>query len=209
VSQARELQQYLFSGDTERIGNTTVAEVLDAPLRWRQGTDVAVVSMGWRGGLESGSGQQLHEALEAGAATYAAIGRLAAVPRLLMNERLTVPVLRELGVRLRCEGVLIYQAWQSDRYRWRLLDDDEGEAVLTIEGTLLHVRSGCVPFTASVDQRVLVRRMKDESTYDMMLRAQRLCLQDGLRTLGARLGERLDALSGIAAVSPAQTPTIR
>jgi hypothetical protein len=157
-----EIEESLFKEDQEVISNEAIKEILESRVALPRRLAIAVqeLSSGWHY-----VGQEA-EKLDVIAKTLAKSPRVVgvtAIPDLLLRRQPLrarsyyapeprIPHFREAAARLQCELVLFYRISADVRYRNRLLRRDETKVYATIEGLLLHTRTGIFPFTAMIDR---------------------------------------------------------
>ena len=107
------------------------------------------------------------------------------LPSLLVPAQPTVPVLREVAVRLQADALLVFRV-SGDLYRNdRLFRSDQFKAYATCEAVLLDVRTGAIPFTTVVTREHLTQKQEGDLTdADAQRRAQQQAVLLALGEMG-------------------------
>jgi hypothetical protein len=185
----------IFPSDIERAGNDEIGKVLDGKIPIKEGGHLAVLPIGNMYYVDSGHSDDLRKKIAESLAGNKYIGDVCRVPRMLLAEKITVPIIREIGARLQCENVLVYTSYDNYRYKRHVFSKDEIRASLTVEAVLINVRTGCIPIAMTVDEESIVKELKsDDDKYEFIKRAQRLCLESGLMKACDRINKVLSAV---------------
>lgn len=173
----------LFSGAGNTLSDSTIAQLLDTPVQIPDSARIAVLQVSTRGSVPSYSYYRLTEreldAQEAYLDTLRAqllpggVGEVEFLPSLLVPEEPSIPVLREIAVRLQADALLVFRV-SSDLFQdARFFDNDEFKAYATCEAVLMDVRTGALPFSTVVTRSYLTKKRKDDlSNADARRRAE-------------------------------------
>lgn len=182
----------LFPADTAVIGNEAVAQILDNDIILKDEGRMGVLPMGSWMMRDVGLGAAHLTLLEAKLAPSTKIGAVERIPRLMLPERLTIPAIREIAARLRCETVLIYQTYVTNNYRSKVFGKDHLRTLITVEAVVLHIRTGTVPCSVIVDRDVNAQQQSGESDWDFARRAEAEAVASALEDIATRIRERLE-----------------
>ena len=86
------------------------------------------------------------------------------LPSLLVPEQPTVPVLREVAVRLQADALLVFRVHGNLFQNYRLFRGDQLKAYATCEAVLLDVRTGAIPFTTVATREYLTEKQEQDLT---------------------------------------------
>lgn len=186
------LQGSIFPADNALLGNDDLAKVLDGQVALREHGNLAILPIGYLPFMEAGSGDALRTAIQARLAGNRFVGEVITVPRMLLADKVTVPVIREMGARLQAENVLVFTAYQDTYLDWSVIRKDELRVQLTVEAVVVNVRTGCIPIAMAVDKRkVVIETAADFNRYEFVQRALRDCLTEGILDVCGRIESRL------------------
>lgn len=150
-----ELTGSLFEADTAVLSNAAIREILSSKITIPKKCNMAVVQLrpyrNYYYGRAGREGEHL-KIITNGLAESPRIGRATQIPEILLPEKLSIPVLRQAAARLQCELVLIYRVTEDVRYRGHIFTRDTAKVYSSVEGVLLHTRTGILPFTVIADQ---------------------------------------------------------
>ncbi len=111
------LEGSLFPSDTQALSNEAVDKILSGKLELKEKGRLAVLPIGGWNYHETGELGKYIGAITEALKPSAYIGEVVQIPRVLMPNQVTVPVLREVGARLQCENVLVYNISIDMRYQ--------------------------------------------------------------------------------------------
>jgi hypothetical protein len=181
----------LFPSDTQAISNEALDKILSQKVEFREKGRLAVLPIGGWNYQETGELASYVQALSSALSASPYVGEVMQIPRVLMPKQITVPVLREVGARLQCENVLIYNINIDVRYDWHVFTKDTSRNRVTIEAILLNVRSGIIPVTVIHDKLIDFTQAKGEESYEFFRRLQRdttlLALQEAAEKMVHKL----------------------
>ncbi len=210
-----EIEESLFIEDQEVISNEAIKKILESRVTLPGRITVAVQELGtgWR--YASQEAEKLDIVAQALKKSPRVVG-VTAIPELLLRRKPAprtaqyvrepgIPDFREAAARLQCELVLFYRITPDVRYRNRLLRRDEAKVFATVEGMLLHTRTGIFPFTALIDREHEGIEGKDDGLWQSLReRARREATVAALQALAA---EVLDFIATTSALDEAETST--
>jgi|GEM_PF-5969933 len=182
----------LFPADTAVIGNEAVTQILDTEIILKDEGRMGVLPIGSWMSRDAGLGAAHLTLLETKLAPSAKIGAVDRIPRLLLPERLTIPAIREVAARLRCETVLIYQTYVTNNYRSKVFGKDHLRTLITVEAVVLHTRTGTIPCSVIVDRDVDAKQQSGESDWDFARRAEAEAVASALDDIATRIRTRLE-----------------
>jgi hypothetical protein len=157
-----EIEESLFKEDQEVISNEAIKEILESRVALPRRLTIAVQELGSSWHFVGQDAEKLDIIARTLGKSPRVIG-VTAIPELLLRRKplrsrayytpeLRIPHFRKAAARLQCELVLFYRIRADVRYRNRLLRKDETKVFTTVEGLLLHTRTGIFPFTALIDR---------------------------------------------------------
>ena len=126
----------------------------------------------------------------------ARVDQITQIPDILIPRKtLTVSKVREAAARLQCELVLIYRIDHNVRYKYKWLGRDTSKVYSSVNGMLLHTRTGIVPFTTVVDQEhKTVEKKSGETTQELHQRTRHEVTLVALQKLGTELAAFLNSI---------------
>ncbi len=167
------LEGSLFPSDTQALSNEAVEKILAGNLQLREKGRLAVLPIGGWNYQETGELGKYIDTIAAPLSASPFVGEVVQIPRVLVPRQVTVPVLREVGARLQCEFVLVYNISIDMRYQANVFTKDESRNRVTVEAIVLHVRTGIIPVTVIQDKTIDFTQTKGEDTYEFIRRLQR------------------------------------
>jgi hypothetical protein len=192
AGQPRELEGSIFPDDQHQVSNEQVAQVLDGKIPLHDHGGLAVLSLGRWAWSDAGFTETARKTVADALAANRYVGDVATVPRLLMPDRVTIPVLREMAARMQCENILVYTVTDDSRYDYHPFAPDQIRVELTIEAVVLNVRTGCLPIAVALDREASFKmNPNDPSAYEFTRRAQRDVVLGGLKEVSARIDKIL------------------
>ena len=208
-----EIEESLFREDQEVISNEAIKEILESRVTLPGRITVAVQELGTGWSYASQEAEKLDIVARTLKKSPRVVG-VTAIPELLLRRKRAhrrasysleprIPDFREAAARLQCELVLFYKITADVRYRNRLLRRDEAKVFATVEGMLLHTRTGIFPFTALIDKEYEGIEAKDDGLWrSFSERARREATVAALQGLAA---EVLDFITTTAALDEVET----
>jgi hypothetical protein len=167
------LEGSLFPADTQALSNEAVDRILSGKLERREEGRLAVLPIGNWNYYETGEMGRYLDTIATTISPSPLVGEVVQIPRVLMPRQVTVPVLREVGARLQCEYVLVYNISIDMHYQANLFSKDESRNRVTVEAIVLQVRTGVIPVTVIQDQIIDFTQTKGEDSYEFIRRLQR------------------------------------
>ncbi len=185
----------LFSADGAGLDEATVARLLGARVEIPEAARIAVLQAPNRSlartyryygatEIEVGAREAYLDTLRARLLPSGA-REVELLPSLLVPSQPTVPVLREVAVRLQADALLVFRV-SSDLYQnYRLFRSDQIKAYATCEAVLLDVRTGAIPFTTVVTRDYLTQKQDGDLTdADAQRRAEQQAVLLALSQMG-------------------------
>ena len=184
------LETSLFRGDQDFASEDAVQKILSgrvvlppkakvAILKY-DGTDadrLAVAYYGyyyWRSEAYIKLQQEFLDTVQSKLLSSGRVSEAAALPSLLVPKQPTISMLRQAGVRLQADLLLVYRVTSDVYYEFHLFTKDEVKAYSTVEAVLLDVRTGIIPFTSIATKDLLTQRLsKEVDREEAMKRAQK------------------------------------
>ncbi len=153
-AQRDEMEDSLFKSDTAVLSNEAIREILSKKITIPSKCSLAVVQLRRHRYYHQGAGNEAEylKLISKGLAESPRIKRATQIPDILLPKKLSIPALREAAARLQCELVLIYRIHEDIRYRGHFFSRDTAKVYSSVEGVLLHTRTGIIPFTVIADQ---------------------------------------------------------
>jgi hypothetical protein len=107
------------------------------------------------------------------------------MPTLLTGSAPDLTHLREAGVRMQADVMLIFQARSDTYYQYRLFKQNEVKAFATCEALLLDLRTGVIPFSAvQTAEQYQTKTDEDLNDDDFRSRVEQAALLDVLGSIG-------------------------
>lgn len=159
----------LFASDKQVMSDEQIARALDYRVQLPARARIVVLNLSgarvsWSPDAAQASATQ-REGLLAKLRGSARVARASYLPVLLVPKDRTVGHLREAAARYQADLLLAYQA-SCDRYqRYKLVAADEVKAYCFVEGVLLDVRSGIVPFTYAAQEDYFAKENKSDMEF--------------------------------------------
>ena len=114
------------------------------------------------------------------------------VPTILVPTKPTVEALREVGVLLQADAVLVFQVTSDVFQNYRLFRDDQLKVYASCEALILDTRTGLIPFTTLITRDYFTQRQDDDlNDSDARRRAEQHVVLLSLGGLGWEVGEFL------------------
>lgn len=161
-----EVAGSLFPSDQAVLSNEDIQRILSAQITLPGRARLAVMDLG--GGRyyrRSILGHETTEDFLAALRQSSHIASAAALPRILVPERRSVPYLREAAARYQADLLLIYWVDSGNYARYRVAHSDEVKTYCTVEAALIDVRSGTVPFTTTGYEEVRAEKSKEDLSF--------------------------------------------
>jgi hypothetical protein len=192
LDQPRELSGSIFPDDTTQISNEQIAAALDGKVPLHDHGGLAVLSLGGWAWSEAGFTETARATVATALAGNHFIGDVETVPRLLLPDKITIPVLREMAARMQCENLLIYTVADDSRFDFHPFSPNEIHVALTIEAVLLNTRTGCLPVAVALDREATLEKKPDDpDDYLFVRRAQRDVVLGALKEISGRIDKTL------------------
>jgi hypothetical protein len=163
----------LFPADTQALSNEAVDKILAGKLELKENGRLAVLPIGGWNYHETGELGKYINAITEAMKPSPYVGEVVQIPRVLMPNQVTVPVLREVGARLQCENILAYNISFDMHYQRNLFTKDESRNRVTVEAIILNVRTGVIPVTVIHDKMIDFTQKSGEDAYEFVRRLQR------------------------------------
>ena len=182
----------LFSGDGSGLDEATIARLLDSRVEVPKDARIAVLQAPSRSRYPTYyvterdvSTREAHIDTLGARLVPVGVREIESIPSLLVPEQPSVPVLREIAVRLQADALLLYRV-NGDLYQnVRLFRSDQFKAYATCEAILLDVRTGAIPFTTVVTRECLTQSQdSDLTTSDARRRAEQQAILLALSEMG-------------------------
>ena len=168
---AAPLNESLFPGDQAVMSNEAIAEILDRPAYIPAQARVAVLRFGemprWWGWSDEflRLGQDIDSDFLGRLRESDRLARVSYLPSLVTPRHMTVPYLREAAVRFQSDLLLVYRTTTGTYTNRRMFGADEVRAYCTVEGILLDVRTGTVPFSSVVTEQFEARKESGDKNF--------------------------------------------
>lgn len=187
----------LFSGESDGLDEAMVARLLNAEVDIPEAARLAVLQLPSRAltrpqyygtiGSEAGAREAYLDTLRA-QLLPADVREVEFLPALLVPAQPTVPVLREVAVRLQADALLVFRL-SGDLYQnYRAFRSNQIKAYATCEAVLLDVRTGAIPFTTVVTQEYATQKQEADLTdADAQRRAEQQAVLLALGEMGQKV----------------------
>jgi hypothetical protein len=192
----------LFKGDTAVMSDAAIQRVMSYTFVPQDSMRVAIYRMENSGtGLRKYYGYQYwrdEEFLETQENNYAAlrdaliksrsVSEAKQMPSILIAEAPSLAILREAAARLQADLILIYSVNSETFEKLRVFAPNTIKSYSTCELVLFDVRSGIVPFSSIVTEKVETEKTKDEvSESEARKRAENEAIMKALNRLGLQV----------------------
>jgi hypothetical protein len=136
--------------------------------------------------------QEFVETITGAVAESPRVLEVALLPSLLTPQEPTIPVIREMAVRLQADMLMVFRV-SSDVYeKYRVFQSEQAKAYSTCEGFLLDVRTGLIPFSRIITKDYLATKEKRDANFKgTMARAEKEAAILALAALGTGVVEFL------------------
>ncbi len=166
---AKESTGSLFPSDQAVLSNEDIERILSAGVVLPAQPRLAVMKVGTQQRYWSEDSPILDrdttEAFLESLRQSPCIAYAAALPGILVPERLGVPYLREAAARFQADLLLVYRVETGSYEKYRSIREDQMKAYCTVEAAILDVRSGTVPFTTVAFEQVQAARTEDDLNF--------------------------------------------
>jgi hypothetical protein len=209
-----EIDRSLFPSDEKVISNEAIAKILEGKINLPAKCNIAVQQMGLDWGYEPGYQAEKMEILKSELTKSSRTGSVMAIPDMLMRldspsqQMPSISNFREAAARLQCELVLFYRIDQNYRHRDRVLGKDTAMVYMTVQGLVLHTRTGLFPFTTWIDQEYQQVENKDNAgplAPSFTAQVKNEAMNAALHKLGQEVAGFLDKVS-VQQSAQAETP---
>ena len=160
----------LFPSDQAVLSNEDIDRILSANIVLPAKPRLAVMKVGGQQRYWSENspilGRETTEAFLEALRQSPRVTYAAALPSILVPEKLGVPYLREAAARFQADTLLVYRVETGSFEKYRSIREDQVKAYCTIEAALLDVRSGTVPFTTVAFEQVHGARAEGDLNFD-------------------------------------------
>jgi len=160
----------LFPSDQSVLSNDDIDRILSASIVFPAKPRMAVMKVGGRQRYWSENspilGRETTETFLEALRQSPRVTYVAALPSILVPEKLGIPYLREAAARFQADTLLVYRVETGSFEKYRSIRDDQVKAYCTIEAALLDVRSGTVPFTTVAFEQVQGARAEGDLNFD-------------------------------------------
>jgi hypothetical protein len=185
----------LFSGDGSGLDEAAITRLLDSRVEIPEGASIALLQAPSRSLARAYRYYAVTEEEVSARESYldtlrvrllpSGVSEVELLPSLLVPEQPSVPVLREVAVRLQADALLVFRV-SGDLYQnYRLFRSDQIKAYATCEAVLLDVRTGAIPFTTVVTREYLTQKQEQDLTdADAQRRAEQRAVLLALGEMG-------------------------
>lgn len=160
----------LFPSDQAVLSNEDIDRILSANIVFPSTPRMAVMKVGGRERYWSENspilGRETTETFLEALRQSPRVTYVAALPSILVPEKLGVPYLREAAARFQADTLLVYRVETGSFEKYRSIREDQVKAYCTVEAALLDVRSGTVPFTTVAFEQVQGARAEGDLNFD-------------------------------------------
>jgi predicted small lipoprotein YifL len=185
--------QSLFTDRDASISEENIQKILNGTYELPQQLRVAVIkfngrrSYAWNDENYLKNQQSYIDTIMTGVKQSGRVTKIAVIPDLVLPQTVNYTTIREAGVRLQADAILIFST-TGDVYRnARLFSKTDIKAFATTQLLVMDVRTGLIPFSTIVTKDVLSQ--KTEPELDLAETQQRIQNQAVLRTLAEIVGQ--------------------
>jgi len=191
----------LFASDEAVLRGTTIEQILNSKVVIPKQARLAVLQHGQRPNWQWWSDEfaRLDQDLQGDFMRVLTNGtRLVDVgllPSLMIPEKQTIPYLREAAARYQADLLLVYRTASRVYDKTRAFSQDRVKAQCIVEGILLDVRTGLVPFSSVVTEEYVGKKSKEDYGFsETIAKAEMKAISLGLARMGADLVKFLEAV---------------
>lgn len=119
---------------------------------------------------------------------------LTPLPELLLPKPISIDGLRRAALLLQADALVVLRPVSRGDWRHRAFAKNQGKALATVEVLLVDVRTGTVPYTALVSERIETEKSDaDYDNYELRERARQLAEEKALLQVPTLVGKFLAA----------------
>jgi hypothetical protein len=131
------------------------------------------------------------------------IEEAASIPSVLTPKEPSLPLIRETGVRLQADMILVFKLSSDVYQKYRFLRTTQAKAYCTCEGFLFDVRTGIIPFSRTITKEYLATKGAPDANFnETMVRAQKEAVLLALKDLAQQVVEFVESMPGGEASPP-------
>jgi len=203
-----KLETSLFRGDQDFISEDAVQKILSSKIQIPPKAKVAIFKYEgneeerlaltyygynyWRSENYIKLQQQLIDTLQSQLVSSGRVIEATLLPSILVPKQPTVTTLRQAGVRLQADLILVFRITSDVYYDYQLFTKDKIKAYSTCEVVLFDTRTGIIPFTSVASRDIITLRLDSEVDRDeAMKRAQKEASLSSITTIGKELTDFL------------------
>jgi hypothetical protein len=123
----------------------------------------------------------------------------ASIPSVLIPQEPSLPLIRETGVRLQADMILVFKLGSDVYQKYRFFRTTQAKAFCTCEGFLFDVRTGIIPFSRTITKEFLATQEKSDASFnETMIRAQKEAVVLSLKDLAQQVVAFVESMPGEA-----------
>jgi hypothetical protein len=173
-----KLETSLFHGDQDFVTEDAVQKILSSKIQLPAKSKIAILRYEdpdderyaltyysyyyWRSEAYIKLHQQLVDTLQYLLLSSGRVSEATILPSMLIPKQPSVSMIRQAGVRLQANLVLVYRITSDVYYDYLLFTQDEIKAYSTCEVVVFDTRTGIIPFTTVVTRDILRKRLSSE-----------------------------------------------
>lgn len=182
----------LFDGDNPILTEEAIARMLSTPVKLPDNAHIAVLQMPGKSfdkmyyyssitEDEQRIQRENLDSINTQLKKSGIVAKTSSLPSLLIPAEPTIPVLREIAVRLQADMLLVYRI-NGDLFRnYRIFSKDQYKAYSTCEAVLIDVRTGTLPFTTvTTTEYLTVKQSTDINDDDARRRAEQQAITNSV-----------------------------
>ena len=121
------------------------------------------------------------------------VKKVFAIPSLMTGKKPDIFELREVGVRLQADMLVVFSITSDIYYKYKAFQKNEAKAFATTETILMDIRTGVIPHSSIITREKLVKKQQEDWTKDeTSKRAENGAIILTLTEAGRRIAEFLN-----------------
>jgi len=164
------ITQSLFDDKDSKITEENIRKILDGKYSLPQHLRVAVVNIDnrqsnryyWNDEDYLSSRQRYLTTLTSNMEQQRRVQKVSLVPDIMLSSSPTFTSIREAGVRIQADIVLIYSIKGGTYSKYKMFSANEYKAFATTQILIMDVRTGLVPFSTVVTEDYMSKKQKDD-----------------------------------------------
>ena len=164
------ITQSLFNDRSSNISEENIQKVLDGSYRLPSTLRIAIVRLEgsrqqryfWNDELYLKTQQSYLDSFTARLRSSPRVTTIATIPDLMISKSPSFTNIREAAVRMQCDMVLVYSITGDLYSRYKAFSSPDIKAFATTQLILMDVRTGLIPFSATVTRDFFSKKTKED-----------------------------------------------